>query len=334
MVNKTYTSKLSKTQWEDLRSEYSFKGMLGGSDMGTIVGVNQYKSAVNLFYEALGLWDKNIPTTEAMYWGTELEEKLRKDYAYWDGSFDTFLMNKQDNRKVNKVQQLNAIIENDNYPMLFANIDGNLIKHRDIKGKGVLEIKTISSYNSDKWQSGLPPSHEYQLQSYMLVLERDYGEIFALKDGRDMFSRVYEANIEMQQEILEKSYEFYFKVNEAKKAMAGLTDKDEIIDAVSQYEPSVDPTEAYRKFMTEKAQVREMELHTEGDDYMKDLTKRYLVAKEEEKISKEDKDLIGNEIRKHFTDNGIALVKFDDPDLEGTVTYRGKRLNVNIKNIE
>lgn len=55
-----------------------------------------------------------------------------------------------------------------------------------MSGRGVLEIKTISGYNADKWEGGIPPYYIAQIQLYMLVLGYDYGQFAFLKDGRHM----------------------------------------------------------------------------------------------------------------------------------------------------
>ena len=73
----------------------------------------------------------------------------------------------------------------------------------------MFEIKTISGYNADKWEGGIPPYYIAQIQLYMLVLGYAYGQFAFLKDGRHMDVFTVEANEDIQATILNEAEIFY-----------------------------------------------------------------------------------------------------------------------------
>lgn len=59
--------------WHKLRSE---PGAIGGSEIGTVMGYNQWESAVTLFYKKSGKIDSHITPSHRMRFGTKFEDPI------------------------------------------------------------------------------------------------------------------------------------------------------------------------------------------------------------------------------------------------------------------
>jgi len=126
-------------------------GCIGGSEIGAILGFNQYKTALQVYKEKRGLSHlADISDKDAVYWGTVLEPVVANEFARRTGK---------------KVAVLSKILFHPEHPYMTANID------RDICGEDAgLECKTCSAYGKDEWEGEeIPASYILQCQWYMMV---------------------------------------------------------------------------------------------------------------------------------------------------------------------
>jgi len=124
MIKYTQTSELSEPQWQELRQSFVNRGMVGGSDAGTLLNLNKYKSPINLFYQAVG--QNKLPNimNQAMMHGKQLEDYVAGCWQYYDGTEEGWVANTLADNKIKTYEKVRAIIENTEYPFLFANVDG------------------------------------------------------------------------------------------------------------------------------------------------------------------------------------------------------------------
>lgn len=297
---KTPTARLSEEQWQALRRRFVKAGMVGGSDAGTLLGLNPYSSPINLFYKAVS--DEDIPNkmNHAMFVGKHLESFVANCWQYYDGSNQSIVDNEAAGKKVKKYRKVKAIIQNPKYPALFANIDGQMVSPR----KGILEIKTISGYAADQYEKGIPESYIAQVQLYMLVTGLDYAEIFFMKDGREFGLVPVEANKDMQDLILETANDHYNRVREARAAVAGRSG-EELYQYASQWEPPVDGTDAYSYFLSERHKAKQTEGKIHAPQMDAEIA-RFIGAKAMEEEWAEKKQYCSNFIKKFMQDNGAS----------------------------
>lgn len=142
---------------------------IGGSDAGTILGVNPWKSAYTLWAEKTGKIEQpDLSDNEAVWWGNYDEEGVAKRFCEKTG------------KKVKRSLMSYGIEE---IPYLRGHIDRLIVGE-----KAGLECKTTSSFNKTDFDNGqIPPAHYAQCQFYMLVtgFERWY---YAVKrDNREFF---------------------------------------------------------------------------------------------------------------------------------------------------
>lgn len=136
---------------------------IGGSDAACILGLNPYKSNIELFDIKTGRAEQeDISEKPYVKYGTEAEEHLRKLFAL---DFPQY--------KVDYVE--NNMWENDKYPFAHASLDG-YITDQDGR-KGVWECKTteiINSLQKEKWDNKIPDNYYIQVLHYLLVTEFDF----------------------------------------------------------------------------------------------------------------------------------------------------------------
>lgn len=126
---------------------------IGGSDAGCVLGVNKYKSNVELWEEKTGRTvPKDISDKPAVKFGklaeAPIRELFKQDYPEYKVDYHEFYM-----------------YVNDDYSFIFATLDGELT---DENGRrGILEIKTTTIQNPDQWNDWETPEHEPKIpESY------------------------------------------------------------------------------------------------------------------------------------------------------------------------
>lgn len=143
-INKISLKDVDRDRWLELR-----KQGIGGSDAASIIGLNPYSSAFQIYLDKLGL----VPPTEdneAMRQGRDLEEYVASRFEEASGL---------------KVRRCNSILLNDEYPFALANVDRLVVGE-----KAGLECKTTSVFNRHDFESGDYNDNYYvQCQHYMAV---------------------------------------------------------------------------------------------------------------------------------------------------------------------
>jgi len=330
---KTPTSKLTESEWQTLRQSFVTKGMIGGSDAGTLLNLNKYKSPINLFYQAIGL--SNLPNimNHIMLHGKQLEDYVAKCWQYYDGTPEGWVENTLQDNKIKKYRKVKAIIQNPKYPSLFANIDGQITQHPVYgKKKGILEIKTISGYSADSYEAGIPPSYLLQVQHYMLVTEMKYAEICYLKDGRDLGVVTFEADKDLQNTILTEAEAFQKRVFAAREVLDQYrlenpyAEQDELYGVVANLEPEADNSEAYAAFLSERHKARELEVQMQGTDEHEEWARQAQEYSEAIKSAEDDKRLYQNKLKQVMEQNGAVVMNLPN----GKITWR-KQFLINLK---
>lgn len=147
-----------RAEWLEAR-----KNRIGGSDAACIVGMNPYRSNVELWEIKTGQVEaEDISDKPYVRYGTEAEEHLRAlfalDFPQYKVSYDE-----------------NNMWVNDKYPFAHASLDAWL---EDEDGrKGILEIKTtniLQSMQKEKWNNRIPDNYYCQILWYLGVTEFDY----------------------------------------------------------------------------------------------------------------------------------------------------------------
>jgi len=317
-----------RQSWLNLRTSLLTSGMTGGSDAATMMGKNPWKSKVKLFYEAVGISKPKDIQNEAMFHGTHLEDYVADKWQYFDGTEDGLISNFSNGVKIKRSMKQKATFVNPDFGHMFANIDRIITKHPERKGRGILEVKTISDRYSDMWEAGIPPQYYFQIQHYLVVMNLNWGEFVWLKGGNKMNILTVDADFETQKRLIEESRKFYLSVTAARLAIDELKfpTVDEMIAVASKYEPETDGTTDLSEYMNERHRNRATENQIVGGPEQTDDAIQYKRYKELESKVADRKTYYANKI-KSFMDSRTA----NEMVLEnGKVTWK-KNFIINIK---
>lgn len=147
-----------RAEWLEAR-----KNRIGGSDAACIVGMNPYRSNVELWEIKTGQVEaEDISDKPYVKYGSEAEQHLRELFKL---DFPQY--------KVSYVEDNMWL--NGKYPFAHASLDGWL---EDEQGrKGILEIKTtniLQSMQKEKWKNRIPDNYYIQVLHYLMVTEFDF----------------------------------------------------------------------------------------------------------------------------------------------------------------
>ncbi|WP_420768731.1 YqaJ viral recombinase family protein [Parageobacillus thermoglucosidasius] len=178
------TNEMSHEEWLAARR----KG-IGGSDIAAIVGLNKYKSPIQVYLDKIGELPEE-ETGEAAYWGTVLEEVVAKEFSKRTGL---------------KVKRRNAILRHKKYPYFLANVDRLIVGRKE-----GLECKTASEYLKDQWnEESVPDAYFVQCQWYMAITGFQKWHLAVLIGGNKFRMFEIERDDELIAILERKAYEFW-----------------------------------------------------------------------------------------------------------------------------
>ena len=174
---------MSNQEWLTLR-----KTGIGGSDAGSICGVNPFGSPMKVFYDKTSGKVEELDN-EAVRQGHDLEDYVAQRFMEASGL---------------KVRRSNFMYRSVEHPFMIADVD-RLVIGEDAG----LECKTASAYNADKWKDGEIPLHYImQCYHYMAVTGKRTWYIAAVILGRGFTYRklVWDDNLITQLVSMEKNF--------------------------------------------------------------------------------------------------------------------------------
>lgn len=149
----------SHDDWLAARRNY-----IGGSDASAVLGMNPYKTNIELWEEKTGLLvPEDISDKPYVKYGHDAEPLLRGLFAL---DFPEYSVGYADNN----------LWLNDKYPWAHASLDGWLTELST--GRiGILEIKTtniLQSMQKEKWNDRIPDNYFIQVLHYLMVTGFDF----------------------------------------------------------------------------------------------------------------------------------------------------------------
>jgi len=172
-------TKEEKKQWLEER-----RTGIGGSDVAAVLGINPYRSPVEVYLDKTGQSPLETPDNDKMYWGRALEDLVAQEFSKRTGK---------------KVQRRNQMFRDKEYSFLIANIDRYIVGEQ-----AILECKTASEYTKDQWgedgTDDVPFYYLCQVLHYMYVTGYYKGYLAVLIGGYDY--RIY--NISYNENVANK----------------------------------------------------------------------------------------------------------------------------------
>ena len=185
------TNKLGREEWLGVR-----KQGIGSSDAAAAVGLNPYKSQLELWLEKTGR-DGDLPKTDPndetspMYWGTLLEPIVASHYTRRTG---------------NRVRRINAVLQHPTYPWMLANIDREVTGAPDVQ---ILECKTAGINGSLLWREGVPEYVQLQVQHQLAVTGKQTADVAVLLGGQELQIFRIERDEELIAQLITLEREFW-----------------------------------------------------------------------------------------------------------------------------
>ena len=241
----------NEDDWHELRAK-----RIGGSDIGAIIGVNPYKSIVDVYVDKTE--GSNFKGNELTHWGHMLEGTILKEFS--------------NKHKELIVYEVPYSVVND---FLIANLDGAL-KDKETGDYGVLEIKTTSLWNKKDWEDDVIPQYYYaQVQHYLMLTGYKFAYIAVLIGGQQYKEFKIERSEEDINLIRNKATEFYQE------------------NLLKKIPPMPDGSDAYMNYLKKKAldiendEVKELPEFEEIAIRIKELARQKKLIEDEDKLLRE-----------------------------------------------
>jgi putative phage-type endonuclease len=171
------------------------KTYIGGSDLGCILGLSNFKSALDIYLsKTTDAIDES--TSEAADWGNRLEPLVAKKYAETTGL---------------NVYESEGLIRHPEYSFIACNID------RWVDGadgtKYILECKTANFMKGKDWgEQGtdqIPKSYLYQVAYYSAICNVDKVDIVVLIGGQEFRMYTYIKDEELEAQLIQAACLFW-----------------------------------------------------------------------------------------------------------------------------
>ena len=162
------TQDLSRDEWLTVRRQG-----IGSSDAAAAVGLNPYKSQLQLWMEKTGR-DGALPVVDPnddqspMYWGTLLEPIVAAHYTRRSG---------------HRVRRVNAVLQHPEHSWMLANIDREVVGASDVQ---ILECKTAGIHGARLWRDGVPEYVQLQVMHQLAVTGKQAADVAVLLGGQEL----------------------------------------------------------------------------------------------------------------------------------------------------
>ena len=184
-------SEMSSQEWDVYRKN-SIR--IGGSEIGTVLGLNIYEDPMTLFFKKTGFVDSDFVPNEATEGGHLDEAAILIRLEHYDGY--SWAQHFRDGRKFREIVKPNVTFLPDSHPYLALNVDGLITDDPEYSGTGIAEAKKIGFKSFQSYPGNCPPSYLAQLTAYMIGLNAEFGRIALLEDGVRLHVRTLDRRME------------------------------------------------------------------------------------------------------------------------------------------
>ena len=185
------THNLTRELWLDVR-----KQGIGSSDAAAAVGLNPYKSQLELWLEKTSQ-DANLPKpdpldeTSPLYWGTLLEPIVAAHYTKRTG---------------NRVRRINAVLQHPEAPWMLANLDREVVGIPDVQ---ILECKTAGMNGARLWKDGVPEYIQLQVMHQLAVTGKQTADVAVLICGQELQIHRIQRDETMIRQLMDLERQFW-----------------------------------------------------------------------------------------------------------------------------
>ena len=164
------SKQLPREDWLAVR-----KQGIGSSDAAAAIGLNPYKSQLELWMEKTGR-DEPLP---------KLDPQDEESPAYWGNVLEPIVAWHYSKRSGNRVRRINAVLQHPDpkLPWMLANIDREVIGADDVQ---ILECKTAGINGARLWKEGVPEYVQLQVMHQLAVTGKQAADVAVLLGGQHL----------------------------------------------------------------------------------------------------------------------------------------------------
>lgn len=164
------TKQLPREDWLAVR-----KQGIGSSDAAAAIGLNPYKSQLELWLEKTGR-DTSLP---------KLDPNDEESPAYWGNILEPIVATHYTKRSGHRVRRINAVLQHPDpkLPWMLANIDREVIGADDVQ---ILECKTAGINGARLWKEGVPEYVQLQVMHQLAVTGKQAADVAVLLGGQHL----------------------------------------------------------------------------------------------------------------------------------------------------
>ena len=187
------TKELPREDWLQIR-----KQGIGSSDAAAAVGLNPYKSQLELWLEKTGR-DTSLP---------KLDPQDEESPAYWGNVLEPIVAWHYSKRSGNRVRRINAVLQHPNSELswMLANIDREVIGADDVQ---ILECKTAGINGARLWKEGVPEYVQLQVMHQLAVTGKQAADVAVLLGGQSLEVHRIERDEQMIARLIELERKFW-----------------------------------------------------------------------------------------------------------------------------
>lgn len=180
---------------------------LGASDSGTIIGVNPWKSNLDLYKEKVGISKPDdISKNPHVILGNKEEPLVRELFALENPQYEVVF------------ESAYKMIFHSSYSFLFCTLDGELIE-RETGRKGILEIKTTEIRRNEQWkewEDRIPQTYYAQVCHQLICTGWDFAILKArIRYYKNDELRIAERQYTITREEAKKDMEFILEAEKS-----------------------------------------------------------------------------------------------------------------------
>ena len=164
------TKQLPREDWLAVR-----KQGIGSSDSAAAVGLNPYKSQLELWLEKTGR-DTSLP---------KLDPQDEESPAYWGNILEPIVATHYTRRSGHRVRRVNAVLQHPDPQLswMLANIDREVIGAPEVQ---ILECKTAGINGARLWKEGVPEYVQLQVMHQLAVTGKQAADVAVLLGGQHL----------------------------------------------------------------------------------------------------------------------------------------------------
>ena len=164
------TKQLPREDWLAVR-----KQGIGSSDAAAAVGLNPYKSQLELWLEKTGR-DSALP---------KLDPNDEDSPAYWGNILEPIVATHYSKRSGHRIRRINAVLQHPDPKLawMLANIDREVIGAPEVQ---ILECKTAGINGARLWKEGVPEYVQLQVMHQLAVTGKQAADVAVLLGGQHL----------------------------------------------------------------------------------------------------------------------------------------------------